>query len=289
MRNCGQGRLNKAIRFIEENLEEVFDLERVANSASYSKFHFSRQFSAATGLGVQEFIRLKRLRKAANMLAFRTDPILAIALACGYESHEAFARAFRRYSGQSPSDFRACPNSSSALESHPTVIELRNVGMNMNQNISDVRVIDFPETPIALLDHKGDHMRLPATVRRFIDWRRTHGTSPERSATFNILYNDPEDVAVDDFRFGVACSHGKRIEDNAAGVRNAVIPAGRCAVKRHVGSTDFVGETLSVLYGGWLSENGEEPGDFPVFLQRLTFFPDVPEHKAETDVFLPLR
>ena len=35
--------------------------------------------------------------------------------------------------------------------------------------------------------------------------------------------------------------------------------------------------------------SGEEPRDFPLYFQRVSFFPDVPEHEAITDVFLPLR
>jgi AraC family transcriptional regulator len=39
----------------------------------------------------------------------------------------------------------------------------------------------------------------------------------------------------------------------------------------------------------WLPDSGESPGDFPLFFQRITFFPDVPEHEAATDIFLPLK
>jgi AraC family transcriptional regulator len=67
------------------------------------------------------------------------------------------------------------------------------------------------------------------------------------------------------------------------------IPAGRCAVLRHVGSDDGFAATFDFLYREWLPKSGEEPRDFPLFLQRVKFFPDVPEHEAVTDVFLPLR
>jgi AraC family transcriptional regulator len=68
-----------------------------------------------------------------------------------------------------------------------------------------------------------------------------------------------------------------------------LIPAGRCAVLRHVGSDDTLGQTIAYLYSEWLPQSGAELRDFPLFCERVEFFPDVPEHEAVTDVYLPLR
>ena len=65
-------------------------------------------------------------------------------------------------------------------------------------------------------------------------------------------------------------------------------PSGRCAVLRHHGSDDRLGEAIRYLYAGWLPGSGEDTRDFPLFMQRLKFFPDVPEAEATTDIFLPL-
>jgi AraC family transcriptional regulator len=50
-----------------------------------------------------------------------------------------------------------------------------------------------------------------------------------------------------------------------------------------------VGPLLNRLYREWLPASGEEPRDFPPFLQRVTLFPQVPEHEAIVDVFVPLK
>ena len=67
------------------------------------------------------------------------------------------------------------------------------------------------------------------------------------------------------------------------------IAGGRCAVLRHLGSDDMLGESVRYLYSEWLPRSGEELRDSPLFFQRVHFFPDVPEHEAITDIFLPLR
>lgn len=47
--------------------------------------------------------------------------------------------------------------------------------------------------------------------------------------------------------------------------------------------------TSMFLYSEWLPQSGEEPRDFPLYFQRVEFFPDVPEYESVTDVFLPIR
>lgn len=79
------------------------------------------------------------------------------------------------------------------------------------------------------------------------------------------------------------------IDDNDAGVVAKVIPAGRCAKLRHIGSDETLDAAIRFLYAQWLPQSGEELRDFPLFVERCTFFPDVPEHQAVVDIYLPLR
>lgn len=64
--------------------------------------------------------------------------------------------------------------------------------------------------------------------------------------------------------------------------------ASRCALLRHTGSDDQLGRSILHLYSQWLPGCGEEPRNFPLFMQRVTFFPDAPDNDAITDIYLPL-
>jgi len=57
---------------------------------------------------------------------------------------------------------------------------------------------------------------------------------------------------------------------------------------RVTGNTDNLESPSLYLYRDWLPESGEELRDFPLYCQRIKFFPDVPEHEAVLDLFLPL-
>ena len=92
-----------------------------------------------------------------------------------------------------------------------------------------------------------------------------------------------------DFRLGICVATDRDVAPNDAGIAIKAIPGGRCAVLRHVGTEDSFAAALVYLYGTWLPQSGEEPRDSPLYCQRVRFFPDVPEHEAVTDIFLPLK
>lgn len=152
-----------------------------------------------------------------------------------------------------------------------------------------VDVVVFKETRVAVLEHRGDPRQIGHFVRRFIEWRKQNHLPPRVSATFNILYDNPAETAPDDYRLDLCAATDRAVPDNPFGVVEKTIPGGRCAVLRHIGADDKLGESIAYLYSEWLSESSEELRDFPPYLQRVRFFPDVPKHEEETLVFLPLR
>ena len=151
-----------------------------------------------------------------------------------------------------------------------------------------IRIVDFPETPVAMMRHSGDHELLGDTIRRFVEWRRRTGHSHSTCATFNILYDDPESVPPEDYRIDLCVTTKAEIAPNEEGVVSGAIPNGRCAVLRSIGHADELGKALAFLYADWLPRSGEELRDTPLFAQRVRFPPEVTEGEAVTDVFLPL-
>ena len=151
------------------------------------------------------------------------------------------------------------------------------------------RIVDFPETRVAVMEHRGPPETLITSVTRFIEWRRNCKDSPiATQRTFGVGYDDPTTTEPARYRFDVCGELSGPLSPNAAGVIEKVIPGGRCAVARHVGSTDAIGDSVRALYAEWLPTSGEQPRDFPVFFQYISRMPSVPEHEQVTDIFLPL-
>jgi AraC family transcriptional regulator len=284
-----QQRFARVLELIEARSEEPLSLEALSDAAAFSRHHFHRQFSAFFGLSAWRYVQFMRMRRASWRLAFREEmTVNDIALSTGYETPEAFARAFRQFTGQSPSAFRERPDWPEWHSRFRPFTHLRNTTMKVPPTPRRVRVVSFPATRVGLLEHRGNPLRLGDSIRRFIEWRRENRLPPQLSATFNIAYDDPDQAPTDEFRFGLCAATDKPIAPNPAGVRDMVIPAGRCALLRHHGSDDHLGESIRHLYAEWLPASGEEVRDFPLFMQRVKFFPDVPDSEAVTDIYLPL-
>lgn len=282
-------RFLRVLDYIDAHLEERLTVEALSGVAAFSKFHFHRQFSELFGIGVYQYVQTLRLKRASYQLAFRDrQSVVDIALASGYDSHEAFSRAFKRRLGQTPSAFRKQPRWDLWHTACRAVNELRSQQMRTSSQAAQVGIVLFPETRVAAFEHRGDPQRIGDSVRRFIEWRKQHQLPPRVSATFNILYDNPAETEPEDYRLDICAATTRPVEPNPFGVVAKTIPGGRCAVLRHIGSDEQLGASVARLYADWLPRSGAELRDFPLFLQRVSFFPDVPEHEAITDLFLPL-
>jgi AraC family transcriptional regulator len=241
------------------------------------------------GITVFKYVQVARFKRAAYKLAFRDDSVISVALDCGYEGPEAFARAFKKRVGCAPSDVKKHPELALCQPAYQPAQTARRVLMSLDANSWQVEIINFPETRVAVLEHRGDPALLGASIRKFIEWRRREKLPPSQSDTFNILYDNPAETPPERFRLDLCAATDKVLAPNDEGVIIKVIPFGRCALLRHVGSEEGFIEALRYIYAEWLPSSGEEPRDFPLFCRRVRFYPDVPEHEAVTEIFLPLK
>jgi len=277
-------RFNRVFDYIDRHLDESLSVDALSQLANFSRFHFQRQFSEYVGLSVTRYIQLLRLRRASYQLAFSdSQRIIDIALEAGFESPESFSRAFKKCFGQTPSQFREQPAWQPWNERMQLPERERSTPM-------DVKIVDFDETLIAVLEHQGPTELLNESVMQFIGWRKSSGHSPITSSrTFGMVYSDPETTPPEAFRFDICGEIDTPVPANPQGVITKQIPAGRCATVRHYGSTDRIGESAWYLYRDWLPHSGEELRDFPLFFHYVKKMPETPEHEQITDVYLPLQ
>ncbi|MFT0869889.1 AraC family transcriptional regulator [Pseudomonas sp. CAM1A] len=279
-----KNRFDAVLAYIQDNLEGDLSVEALSAVAHFSVFHFHRQFSAYVGVPVARYVQLMRLRRAAHrLLGQPTQPVLEVAVEAGFESPEAFSRAFRRAFGHAPSAFRRRPD----WLVWNTVFAIPHFSRSITMQ---VRIVDFPAVRLAALEHRGPANQVSETVRRFIDWRMSSGQSPVASSrSFGIPYNNPDTTAPQDFRFAICGEIHEAVVPNVQGVRESSLPAGRCAVVRHVGSPDHIGETIYPIYRDWLPGSGEELRDHPLFFHYLSIYPQTPLEQWQTDIYVPIR
>ena len=95
-------RLNRAMDYIEEHLADRISYDEIARIACCSTYHFRRMFPFLTGITLSEYIRRRRLTLAAFELQTTGAKVIDVALKYGYQSPEAFARAFKQLHGVMP-------------------------------------------------------------------------------------------------------------------------------------------------------------------------------------------
>ncbi len=98
--------LNRAIDYMEENLDKPLALVDVARAVGLSGTHFARRFKQSTGNAPHQYLMRCRVERARRLLVETDNAIAQIAFACGFAHQEHLTRVFRRLSGETPARFR---------------------------------------------------------------------------------------------------------------------------------------------------------------------------------------
>jgi AraC family transcriptional regulator len=98
--------LRRAIERLRSDSDADVSLAALASDAGLSRFHFCRAFKESTGLSPHAWLRQHRLEQAMNMLRDTDRSIVSVAVQLGYASQTAFTAAFKKLTGETPSDWR---------------------------------------------------------------------------------------------------------------------------------------------------------------------------------------
>jgi len=143
--------------YIEQHLEDRISLKDMAEAAGYAESHASRVFSEIVGIAPLDYLRARRLSKAADKLRGSSAKIIEISLEAGFETHEGFLRAFKKRFGYAPAYYRRhsppvplfLPRSAIAYYTHYLKGDSSPV-MKNSQNTVFVQVISRPARRLIL-------------------------------------------------------------------------------------------------------------------------------------------
>ena len=152
-----------------------------------------------------------------------------------------------------------------------------------------VSIVTFPETKVAAIHHVGPPSQEHETVRKLIAWKLDNRLLDQaRHRNYGLHYTDPRIVNPAEHRVDFCLSYDGPVEPNAYGIVEMIIPAMRCAMARDIGSR-LNNKAAQYLYDVWLPRSGEEIASGPLVFHYVNVGPNVKEHEALTDVYLPLK
>lgn len=187
-------RMNNAMEYVETHLSEAIDYDQVARIACCSTYHFQRMFSFITNVSLAEYIRRRRLTLAAFELQNSGVKVIDIALKYGYESPEAFSRAFKKMHGVVPMSAR---DKGVSLKAYPRLsfhISIRG-DVEMNYKIEEKQGFEmFGVSTLVKADGENPYIEIPqfwekcisdGTVKRI----RSAAGLGEHGQIHGVLYN----------------------------------------------------------------------------------------------------
>jgi len=232
-------------RYLETHLDEPLDAAALAKVAAFSLHHFHRIFRAQCGESAMQCVRRLRLERAARNLRASDASVTMLAFEAGYESHEAFTRAFSEHFGIPPSTYREQPS-----------LRVREYLTNAPQMPSiTVEVRPIPALRVAYFRHRGSYANLHEV------WGKLRALSERRNLTYQlygVCPDDPDVTPEAKLRFDACVAVPEDfVPDGDAAL--ATVPAGTYAVGVHRGSYHLLSNTYLEVIGRWLPASGREP------------------------------
>jgi AraC family transcriptional regulator len=248
----------KALWFIENHFAEELTLDDIAEASGVSRYHMARVFGVATGRSVMGYVRGRRLTEAARKLAGGAPDILAVALDAGYNSHEAFTRAFRDQFGVTPEALRA--------RGHLDDIKLTEPIKMDETLLSNLEPPRFENLKTLLIAGVGERYTsetsagIPAQWQRFVP-HLGHIPGQVGWTTYGVVCQT-DDAGNMEYICGVEVSDLSKVPSELSQLR---IPEQRYAVFTHRDHVSTVRQTWYTIWNKWLPESGHQAAEGPEF------------------------
>lgn len=285
-------RLNRVLDYIDQHLDASLELEKLAEVAHFSRFHFHRIFAAWMGETLGDYARRRRLETAAWRLS--CDPqasVLDIALACGFASGEAFARAFKTRFDCTPSQWRAGSDARRVAQVQAVYAKRTGQDSNLSQTLSNPDQINTHDVcedggsyqPLRKILMEVNIVQLPAVrvaYQRYIGpygpgvtefwrvkvapWMQAHGLQDQ--ICYGIGHDDPSVTAAGKCRYDACVTIlGDFVPGSQANVKT--LPGGAYAVAKFNGLVTAVNDAWMELIREHLPASGMQCDDRPCFEQ----------------------
>ena len=241
-------RILRVVDHVSQHLDDELQPPQLAQIAGFSLHHFHRVFRGMTGESVMAFVRRLRLERAALRLKYSEQSVTQVAMASGYQSHEAFTRAFRSRFQASPSEFR---------------------GRERGDLPQGIRFFESerPEVISLAVRHTGPYEQSMQSWERLLGWAGSSGVLEHSPESLGLCYDDPEVTETAQLRYDACLVVPEGLPSQyrlPSDISVRKIAGGHYGGALHVGCYSSILDTYVALLGHWLPEREVELVDEPV-------------------------
>jgi AraC family transcriptional regulator len=288
-------RLHAVLAYIDAHLDESVDLARLARVANFSAFHFHRIFAAHTGETLGSYLTRRRVEQAALRLVSQPRlSVLNVAMSVGFGSPEAFARAFKKHFGCSPSEWKT-PSARARLQEESKLGQANRsrsqaiatgvaytASMNPTLSSSPLRVAVQTRAPvrIAYLRYQGPFGEPVGQFWQEVVYPWMVSNDLLGAVRYGISHDDPLITATGKCRYdaGVEVAPDFVPSENA---QIATIPGGLYACTKFKGTSAEIMATWERILREWLPASGYQLDARPYF----EYYPSDGEYDEKTGAF----
>lgn len=276
-------RINRALDYIQGNLEKQMTLEEISAVACFSPFHFHRIFSAYFRESLNNYIRKLRLERSAKRLCYTTIPISDLAFSAGYETPSSFTKAFKQHFSESPSAFRKNKIVKN-FKTHKIQIQNKEEKLDMKSEIRN-RL----ETKVLYSRQTGKYDTAASKAWQEICSYAFPRQLVAKDAEFiGVSHDNPDFTQEDKLRYDACISITDNLKaEGEIGVQT--LAGGNYKVFLHKGAYEDLLQTYQQIYGTWLEKTNRKLRDLPCFELYLNHPDKTPKEELLTEIHIPIE
>ena len=273
--------IEKAINYISARLEEDNPptLEGAAKASGLSKYHFHRIFKLVSGETFADMVTRLRLAKGLGTLASEKTSITQAAMAAGYGSSQAFAKAVKRETEMTATDIKNEPD---------RISEIYKTLSSSPKNTGPLRVGICSLDPFALIVTETTD-KYPALNEVYGELFEMIGEPSNILGVLGIPHRDIETFEGKDFIFDCALVVKNMPSDLGTNISAKKLSEGNYLTIRHHGLDKKLSSTLDVLYKTALEQTNLVVSDTPCLFHYIDDPEEVEEAKCRTDIYLKVE
>jgi len=275
-------RIERVIAAVADSLEHDRDLPATATLASianFSPFHFMRVYRALAGESLGTTVQRLRLARAAHLLAASAAPISEVSGRVGFETPQAFARAFRERFGVAPSEARAAnvANATAIVAPAPS----------QPQPAIRIDIVELKPFRVVVMRTEGAYEKLDEAYRGLFEWMAKRGALEAIEGIWGVPQHDRRDTPAPNYRFdcGLATSAALTAGE---GVMLADLGGGNYLRYLHEGSFDRLDESHDAIFRELLAHPEWQLRDAPLLHEYLNDPDETPEPDLRTHIYVPV-
>ncbi|PZM13133.1 AraC family transcriptional regulator [Rhizobium tubonense] len=271
-------RLRRVSAYIHEHLDEELDMDRLAEIACMSSYHWHRIYRAIYGETLAATVKRLRLHRAAGDIV-RTDlAVSKIARRSGYPNLQSFNRIFKSVYGMPPARYRK--------EGSHRIFEPNENGKA--NAMFDVTLRTIPAVDLIGIPHIGSYMQISQAFEILGGTLNARGLISPDMKMIGVYLDDPDIVPAEKLRSFACVTGGSEVPAEPPLVRRA-IEGGEYAVLRHKGPYADMHKAYQWLYAEWLPASGRQLRDSVMFEDYINNPRDVGPTELLTDIYMPLQ